>query len=121
MDLQQANESANLAEDLRAVLKQSDDAPKIPSGMIERVDAIIQSAAADTPLGEWELTAAGLRVFANLEACRGIALSGEGNLLEERARGEILLEEFRRKLSLEMHSLPNHLEPARQKLLDGFD
>ncbi len=121
MDLQQANESANLAEDVRAVLRQSDDAPKIPSGMIERVDVIIQSAAADTPLGEWELAAAGLRVFANLEVCREIALSGEGNLLEERARGEILLEEFRRKLSLEMHSLPNHLEPARQKLLGGFD
>ena len=120
MDLQQANESASLAEDVRAILRQSHDAPMIPSGIIERVDAIIRSAAADTPLGEWELTAAGLRVFANLEACRGIALSGEGNLLEERARGEILLEEFRRKLSLEMYSLPNHLGPTRQKLLGGF-
>ena len=121
MDLQQAHESANLAEDLRAALREIDDAPKVPRGLIERIDSIIQSAPADTPLGEWEVMVAGLRVFANREACREIALSGEGNLLEERARGEFLLEEFRRKLSANLYSLPNHQDPAPQKLLDGSD
>ena len=90
-------------------------------GLIERADAIIQSAPADTSLGEWDVMVTGLRVFANREACREIALSGEGNLLEERARGEVLLEEFRRKLSSDLRSLPNRLEPTRQKLLGGFD
>ena len=121
MDLQQAIESAKLAEDIRAVLTQSDDAPKFPLEMIERVDAIVRNVPANTPSGDWELMAAGLRVFANLEACRDIALSGQGNLLEERARGEILLGEFRRKLSPDKCSLPNHLEPIRQKLLAGID
>ena len=123
MDFRQAHESADLAQDIRAALRQSDDGPndppKVPQGMIERVDAIIQSAPADTPLGEWELMAAGLRVFANLETCRKIALSREGNLLEERARGEILLEEFRRKLSPDLYWLPKILAPTRRKLIGG--
>ena len=65
------------------------------------------------------MTAADLRVLANQEDCLRIARTGEGNLLEERAKGEVFTQEFRRRLIPDKFSPPRGLEEARRALLEG--
>ena len=123
LDLRLADESAELAIEIKAVLKWNGsgrrDAPGLPCDMIERIEDIVRRTLPGMAPKEWELTAAGLRVLANQEDCLRIAQAGGGNLLEERARGEIFTQEFRRRLSTELFSPPRGLGKARQALLES--
>ena len=120
MDLRLADDCANLAEEIRVALQQSNlgrgDAASQLRDIAGRVDATIARAQPGTEVGEWELTAAGLRVLASREACIQIAQTGEGNLLEERGRGDILAEVLRQMLSSIQATLPKSLEPTCQAL-----
>ena len=123
MDLRLADESAKLAVEIRECLKPGGSGQdrdfSIPGDLIERIIEIVARTVPETSLGEWQLTAAGLRVLANQELCLMIAQTGEGNLLEERAKGEILTQEFRRKLAHGLFSPPKALEKVCGALLEG--
>ena len=120
MDLRLADDSANLAEEIRVALQQSNleqgDDASVLRDITERVDATIARAQPGTETSEWELTAAGLRVLASHEACLQIAQTGVGNLLEERGRGDILAEVLRQKLSSNQATMPKSSEPTYQAL-----
>ena len=102
MDLRLADESAKLAVEIRECLKPGGSGQDrdfaIPGDLIERIIEIVARTLPETPLGEWQLTAAGLRVLANQELCLMIAQTGEGNLLEERAKGRSLRKSFAESL-----------------------
>ena len=121
MDLRLADDSAHLAKEIRDMLQQSDlgrdDALSVFRGIIERVDATIARVHSVIETNEWELMATGLRVLANHETCLRIAQTGEGNLLEERGRGDILSENLRQRLLSNQATMPKSLEPARQALV----
>ena len=123
MDLKLADESAQLANEIKGVLKRGSSGQRagtgIPRDLIERIETIIVSTLPGVSQREWELTAAGLRVLTNQDDCSRIARTGEGNLQEERARGEVFTQEFRRMLSPDLFSLPKGLEQARRALLEG--
>ena len=123
MDLKLAEESAKLAMEIRECLKPSGSGQgrgyAIPSDLIERIVEIIARTLPGTALGEWQLTAAGLRVLANQELGLKIAQTGEGNLLEERTKGEVLTQEFRRRLAPGLFSPPIALEEVCGDLLEG--
>ena len=120
MDLRLADDCANLAEEIRVALQQGNlgqgDAASVLRDITERVDATIARVQPGTETGEWELTAAGLRVLASHEACLHIAQTGVGSLLEERSRGEILAGVLRQKLSSNRATMPKSLEPTCQAL-----
>ena len=123
MNLNHADDCARLAQNIRATLQPSGadqgEILRLPPDMIDRVEDIIKQTPEGLILKEWELMASGLRVLANRVTCLDIALTGNGNLLEERARGDILTKEFRRRLDPESLSLPNRLGITRQSLFEG--
>ena len=123
MDLKLADESAKLAIEIKAVLKRSGsgqhDAPGSPRDMIERIEDVLRRTLPRMAPKEWELIAEGLRVLASQEDCLRIAHTEEGDLLKELARGEVFTQEFRRRLSPDLFSLPRSLEEVRRELLEG--
>ena len=123
MDLKLADESAKLAIEIKAVLERSGSGWSNDGGdlhdMIERVEAIIRRTPPGMAPTEWELTAAGLRVLASEDDSLRIARTGDGDLLQVRARGEVFTQEFRRRLSADLFSPPRDLEDARRALLEG--
>ena len=123
MDLRLADESAKLAIEIRGVLKRGGPgnhaAPGSLRDMIERVEDVLRRKLPGMASKEWELTAEGLRLLAIQEDCLRIAHTGEGDLLEERARGEVITQEFRRRLFHEAFPLPRGLEDACRGLLQG--
>ena len=123
MDLKLAEESANLAMEIRECLKPSclgqGRGYAIPSDLIERIVEIVARTLPGISLGEWQLTEAGLRVWANQELCLKIAQTGVGNLLEERTKGEVLTQEFRRRLAPGLFSPPKALEEVCGGLMEG--
>lgn len=124
MDLQLADDCANLAKEIRAALQQSDlkrgTAASVLIDITERVDATIARAQPEIEMGHWELLATGLRVLASHETCLRIARTGVGNLLEERGRGEILAEDLRQKLSSNQATMPKSLEPTCRALVNDI-
>ena len=124
MDLRLAYDCANLAQEIRGALQSSSlgqsDTASAFRDMIERVDAIIARAQPEVETGQWELMAAGLRVLANHETCLRFAQTGEGNLLEERSRGDILVEDLRQKLSSDQAVIPKRLKPTCGALVDNI-
>ena len=125
LDLKLACESANLAKEIKAVRKWSatgqSDATCSSHELIERIEDVVRRASPGITLDVWELAVAGLQVLVNREDCLRIARTREGNLLEERARGDVFSQDFRRKLSSEQISLPKGLEKVRQSLLETVD
>lgn len=123
MDLRLAEESAKLAMEIRECLEASDSRQgpgyAISSDLIERIVEIVGRTLPETAQGEWELAASGLRVLANQERCLKIAYTGEGNLMEERTRGEVLTQKFRRRLAPDLFSPPKALEEVCRALLEG--
>lgn len=122
VDLQLAHDCASLAKEIRDTLQRSDlgqgDLASVFRGIIERVDATIARAQPGIGTNEWELMAAGLHVLANHATCLRIAQTGVGNLLEERGRGDILLENFRQVLSSNQAAVPERLKPTCQALVE---
>lgn len=124
MDLRLADDCANLVKEIRVTLQKSNLGQSDTAGafrdIIERVDAIIARAQPEVETGQWELMAAGLRVLANHETCLRFAQTGEGNLLEERSRGDILVEDLRQKLSSNQAVIPKRLEATCSALVDNI-
>ena len=110
LDLKRASESVVLIQDLRGILKaaEKDLADFIGKGgsIVSRIDEVLENAPAHKSVEEWIVMVAGLRVLISQATCLEIAQSGEGDLLKERARHEILNEDFLRKLSSESLALP---------------
>ena len=121
LDLKRASESVVLTQDLRGILKaaEKDLTDFIGKGgsIVSRIDEVIENAPDHKSVEEWIVMVAGLRVLIGQATCLEIAQSGEGDLLKERARLEILTEDWQRKLSSDSLMLPNNIASMREELL----
>ena len=120
LDLKRASESVELIQDLRGILKSAakgmPDFTEKGSSIVSRADEILENAPDHKSVEEWIVMVAGLRVLVSQAACLDIAQSGEGDLLKERARLEILTEGLQRKLSSESLVLPDNVDSMREAI-----
>lgn len=121
MSLDQALESAGLVFDIRSALHSNSE--HLSEG-IQHIDFVLERAEkliTDTPekyVPEvWRVVACGLRLLSTQLLCLNIARGGDGNLLAERGKQDVLLEEFRRLLSSDSLVLPSSAEVERQIVL----
>ena len=121
LDLERASESVVLIQDLRGILKAAENDSADFSGkgdsIVSRIDEVLENAPDHSSVEEWIVMVAGLRVLISQATCLEIAQSGEGDLLKERARHEILNEDFLRKLSSESLALPDSADSMREGIL----
>ena len=116
-----ALDSVSIINDIRAVLKLAAEAQaewclEVDS-LIGRIDKILKITPKMYIPEEWPIMVAGIRVLASQIACLAIARNGDGDLLEERARCDVLVGEFQRILSSESLVLPHGTDSTRQSLL----
>ena len=121
MDLEHACNSAVFIYDIRTILNSvSSDraawAQKVGS-LVKRIDELLKQTPDEYVPAEWHVMIAGLHVLASQAACVAIALGGNGNLVEERARCEVLIDELRRLLLPDSLGLPDSTDSTRQSLL----
>ena len=121
LDLKRASESLVLTRDLRGILKVAEKnlADIIGKGgsIVSRIDEVLENAPDHKSVEEWIVMVAGLRVLVSQATCLEIAQSGEGDLLNERARLEILNEDWQRKLSSDSLMLPDNIASMREAIL----
>lgn len=121
LELKRASESVGLFHEIRGLLKKAakgiPDSPEEVGSIVTRVDEILADAPDSCANEEWRVIAAGLRVLGSQANCLAIAQGGEGDLLNERARLEILTEDWQRKLSSESLVLPDNVLSIREAIL----
>ena len=121
LELKRASESVELFHEIRGLLKKAakgiPDSPEEAGSIVNRIDEIVADAPDPNATEEWRVMAAGLRVSVSKANCLEIARGGEGDLLNERARLEILTEDWQRKLSSESLVLPDNVASMRQEFL----
>jgi hypothetical protein len=102
LDFEHALNSVNLVCDIRSILNSA------PEGRIEwsneaallinRIVEIIRHTPEYYQPAEWLIMAAALRVLASQNLCLSIAHGGTGDLIKERAKCDVLVDELRRLL-----------------------
>ena len=121
LELKRASESVALFHEIRGILKKAakgiPDSPEEVGSIVNRIDEILADAPDPNATEEWSVMAAGLRVLVSQAKCLAIARSGEGDLLNERARLEILTEDWQRKLSSDSLVLPDNVASMREAIL----
>jgi hypothetical protein len=85
--------------------------------LVDRIDKILEHTPDTYMPEEWHVVVAGFRVLASQVTCLTIAQSGEGDLLAERARCDVLVGELRRLVSSDSLALPHTTNLTRQSLL----
>ncbi len=121
LGLRRASESVALIHDIRGLLrtaaKGKPDFLEEVGSIVNRIDETLEEAPDLNAHEEWNVMVAGLRVLVSQATCLAIAQSGEGDLLKERTRHEILTEDFLRKLSSESLALPDSADSLREAIL----
>ena len=121
LELERAFESVVLIHDIRGILKSAtkgtSDFSEEAGIVIDRTDEILVETPETDATEEWIVMVAGLRVLVSQATCLEIAQSGEGDLLKERTRHEILTEDLLRKLSSESFALPDSTDSLREAIL----
>lgn len=100
LDFEHALNSVNLVCDIRSILN------TVPEGrtewsnevalLINRIVEIMKHTPEDYQPAEWLIMAAVLRVLASQNLCLSIAHGGIGDLVKERAKCDVLIDELRR-------------------------
>ena len=121
LELKRASESVALTHDIRGLLKTAangmPDFLEVAGSVVNRTDEILEELPDPNVPEEWHVIVAGLRALVSQAACLAIAQGGEGDLLEERARHEILTEDLLRKLSSDSIVLPGEIDSIRDAML----
>ena len=121
LELKRASESVELFHEIRGLLKKAakgiPDSPEEVGSTVSRIDEIVADAPDPNATEEWRVMAAGLRVLVSQANSLEIAQGGEGDLLNERARLEILTEDWQRKLSSESLVLPDNVASMCEAIL----
>jgi hypothetical protein len=119
--LEHALDSVALIHRIRTVLSSATVgrgkwSPGIAS-LVDQIDKIIEHTPDKYVPAEWHVMVAGLRVLASQVACLTIAQGGEGDLLAEHARCDVLVGELQRLVSSESIALSHAMDLTRQPLL----
>lgn len=121
LQVEHALDSVALIHDLRTVLSSATKGrakwSQEAASLVDRINKIIEHTPNTYVPTEWHIMVAGLRVLASQIACLTIAQSGEGDLLVERARYEVLVRELQRLVSSDCLALPCCIDSTRQSLL----
>jgi hypothetical protein len=118
--LEHALDSVKFIHRIRRVLSSATEgggkwSPGIVS-LIDQIDKIIEHTPENYGLAEWHVMIAGLRVLVSQDACLTIAQGGEGDLLVERARCDVLVGELQRQVSSESIVLLQATNSIRKSL-----
>ncbi len=87
------------------------------TSLINRILEILKNTPDTNVPAEWRVVVAGLRVLASQVVCLAIAQGGEGDIIAERAKCDVLVMELRRILSSEALKLPDSTGLIRRLLL----
>ena len=119
LKLQHAFNSAELIHDIRTILNSKGRAEwtQEVGSLINRIDDILTHTPDTYVPTEWQIVVAGLRVLASQVVCVAIARDGEGDLIAERARCDVLVDELRRIVSSASLALSDSTDSTRQSLL----
>jgi hypothetical protein len=111
LELEHASESVALALSIRSLLggPHRQDSGRIAeiTALIERLDAILLGTPEGHAPPEWRLMLAGLHVLACQTRCLMIAYGGEGDLISERSRFDVLRDAFQGQLNSTTPSPPD--------------
>ena len=103
LQLEHAYNSAALIHDIQAILNSATEVPvewtRAVSSLINRIDDILTHTPESHIPIEWRIMVAGLHTLASQVACVAIAQGGEGDLVAERTRCDVLVSELRRLVS----------------------
>ena len=123
MDLKHASNSLALVRDARTTLTRQTvnerHSLQATNTLLERIEQTLKHTPTEHTPPEWDIMTAGLRFLSNQLACLAIAQTGDGDLLTERAKSDILIGKLRSLLSQHSLALPDHLDPIRQLLLEN--
>lgn len=121
LQLEHAFNSAALIHDIQAILNLTTEGQtewtQAVSSLINRIDDILTHTPESHIPIEWRIMVTGLRVLASQVACVTIAQGGEGDLVAERARCDVLVGELHRLVSTDSLALPESTDSIRQSLL----
>lgn len=121
LDLEHATTSVSLVIEIRALLgkaqKKSRTTAEELTGMAERIERLLNETPDDHVPAAWQIMPVGLRLLASHAQCLAIAHGEDGDLVEERARGDVLGNELRQRLAPEYFAVPAVLESARKNLV----
>ena len=121
LNLEHALDSAVLIHDIHAILNSATEGRvewtlEVDS-LINRIDDILTRTPDKYVPTEWRIVTAGLRALASQAVCVAIAQGGEGDLIAERARCDVLVGELRRLVSSDSLVLTNSANSARRLLI----
>jgi hypothetical protein len=121
LDLEHAAAFLPLVIEIRALLGKSQKMAQTTAeeltGIAERLERLLNETPDDHAPAGWHVMPIGLRLLASHAQCLAIAHGEDGDLVEERARGDVLADELRQRLAPERFAVPAVLEPARQSLV----
>ena len=121
LDIDHASNSVALIYDIRMILNSATDdkvewCQKVDT-FVDQIDKFLKQTPDGPVPVEWEVVVAGLRVLVSQVTCVAIAQGGEGDLVAERARCDVLVGELRRRVSSDTLTLPGIADSTRQSLL----
>lgn len=118
-----ALDSATLLLEIRKILNTANSDhvqwTKKVTSLVERVEEMLKNTANEHVPIEWRTMIAGLRVLASQVICLMIAQKGEGDIIKERTKCEVLFTELRRLLLSSDLKLPSNADSIRQGLLQA--
>ena len=121
LQLEHAFNSAALIQDTHAILNSATEGQtewtQAVSSLIDRIDDILKHTPESHVPIEWRIMVAGLHTLVSQVACVTIAQGGEGDLVEERARCDVLVSELQRLVSTDSLVLPENTDSIRHSLL----
>ena len=121
LDIDHASNSVALIRDIRTILNSAtydkiEWRQKVDT-FVDQIDKLIKQTPDEHVPVEWKVIVAGLRVLVSQITCVAIAQGGEGDLVAERARCDVLVGELRRWILSETLTLPGIADSTRQSLL----
>ena len=121
LQLEHAFNSAALIQDTHAILNSATEGQtewtQAVSSLIDRIDDILKHTPESHVPIEWRIMVAGLHTLVSQVACVTIAQGGEGDLVEERARCDVLVSELQRLVSTDSLVLLENTDSIRHSLL----
>ncbi len=98
--LEHAKQSVSLSEAARSVLQSVSRVPSTTAteikGVAEQITRFLESTPEAAVPNQWTVLQAGLRLLASRLRCVEITHSGDGDLIVERTRSDVLMQELRR-------------------------
>ncbi|MYC13563.1 MAG: hypothetical protein F4Y39_07525 [Gemmatimonadetes bacterium] len=121
LQLEHAFNSAALIQDTHAILNSVTEGQtewtQAVSSLINRIDDILTNTPESHVPIEWHIMIAGLHTLVSQVVCVTIAQGGEGDLVAERTRCDVLVSELCRLVSTDSLALPKSTDSIRQSLL----